>query len=179
MPQKGEKLSEEQKQKMQEALKKTREKKAAAEQAELEERQAYLAEHGTQAEAEGSETDFEGDGDLGVPDSGPVAATPSKPSEPSPSELPKPQLREGMDYWGPYDDYRIVTTQHGQFAVEPGYQMTFRQVRYFNNRERREMTTMVPLYIWMREGENQGKTRDEIMGLAPGIAEIKLEAAST
>lgn len=70
---------------------------------------------------------------------------------------------QGSSEWGPYDQYEIVSTRYGQFAVEPGYKMFFEEYEFFDDREKRLRRSQRPVYIWALPGKNFGKTRDEIV----------------
>jgi len=53
---------------------------------------------------------------------------------------------QGVQEWGPYDGYEIVTTQYGQFAVPKGQVMHFKPEKQFNRREGVWMVVHLPIY---------------------------------
>ena len=181
MPAKGTPLTEEHRAKMQEALQAKKDAEAEAEANALAERQAYLEAEGTQAQAE-ERAAAEGAEVPAQPIVEPIAAriadpvteqpaaVPVQSAAPVPTTAPSSQT-QGVSEWGPYADYVIVTTPYGNYAVEPGYVMTFVPHRYFNNRERREMITHLPVYTNIKTG----RTRDQDMGLAPSIPDVNVE----
>jgi hypothetical protein len=193
MPAKGQKLTEEHKAKMQAALRASEAEARAAEEAALAERQAYLAAEGTQADAEAAEAAA---GTIEGPIVEPVKAdiaqavvlveegypqgyaeavaespqnTPIPGGAPAPTTAPSAQT-QGFSEWGPYDDYTLVTTPYGVYAVEVGYVMTFVPHRYFNNREKREMITHLPVYT----NAITGRTRDQDMGLVGAVPDVNV-----
>jgi hypothetical protein len=67
---------------------------------------------------------------------------------------------QGVDEWGPYDDYVLVTTPYGQYGVPKGEIMHFREAQEFSNRARAMITVHLPVY---RQAKT-GLTRDPITG---------------
>lgn len=62
---------------------------------------------------------------------------------------PKPvaPTRPGtLDEWGPYDDYKIVTTPTGQFGVPKGKILYFIDHQTFSRRENRMLVVKRPRY---------------------------------
>jgi hypothetical protein len=76
---------------------------------------------------------------------------------------------QGVQEWGPYDDYVIVTTNYGQFAVPKGEVMHFEVDREFSRREGVWKIVHLPRYRpatpeeieWAKEAAQRQKATEE------------------
>ena len=152
MPAKGQKLSPEHKEALRAAQEKGRMEREQAKAESVEDRQAKLEAEGTKAAADAAEA-AEAEALASYNEPRPHAA-------PVPSTAPS-GVTQGVTEWGPYNDYTMVTTPWGLFAVEPGYVMRFNEREYFSQRERRNIVGHFPYHTHAKTG----KSRDEMMGL--------------
>ena len=53
---------------------------------------------------------------------------------------------DAVEEWGPYDDYRLVTTPTGENAVPWGKVLFFQPVEAFDKKAGRMVTKMLPFY---------------------------------
>jgi len=53
---------------------------------------------------------------------------------------------EAAEEWGPYDDYRLVTTPTGENGVPFGKVLFFKEVEGFDSRAGRMITKLMPFY---------------------------------
>lgn len=158
MAQKGEKLSPEHKKKLRDAQEKARMQKEQRKAESRAEREAKLESEGTQADREAAEAAEQ--------------AELEEYNRPRPHAAPVPTtapsgVSQGVTEWGPYEDYTMVTTPWGLFAVEPGYIMRFTERSYFSQRERRNVVGHFPYYTHI-----DGRSRDEKMGLVPPLQPV-------
>lgn len=189
MPAKGQKLTEEHKKAMLEGRQKWLDSQEYKdEQAEIEasqEEERKLNEEHEKAKAQAQQEAIEKAKEARrAMVEGDVPETPKAPERAThaPSYAPA-QPEEGREEWGPYDDYQIVTTRFGNYAVEPGYAMFFESYDFFDDREKRMRTSYRPVYYWHGDGppvyddegdlisgdKDYGKLRDELIrGYRPG-----------
>lgn len=64
-------------------------------------------------------------------------------------------VTQGVQEWGPYDDYVIVTTQYGQYAVPKGKVMHFAIDKQFSRREGVWKVVHLPIYRDATEEERE------------------------
>lgn len=60
---------------------------------------------------------------------------------------------QGVDVWGPYDDYNIVTTPYGMFGVPKGEELFFVPETEFSTRAKRMVTVHLPHYRNSKTGK--------------------------
>jgi len=66
---------------------------------------------------------------------------------PPPSAVtPSRERLSGVQEWGPYDNYTIITAPNGQFGVPKGKILYFQEVEQFSRREGRMLKIKVPRY---------------------------------
>jgi len=67
---------------------------------------------------------------------------------------------QGISEWGPYDDYVLVTTPYGQFAVPKGEILHFEAVQTFSKRA----GTMIEVHQPVYRSAATGLTRHPLTG---------------